>query len=570
MKRIISFLLMISLCCSFPVYGFAKTSFHEDSDAIAEAAESVLLLTCYDKKGNTIATGSGFLAIEDGIILTNYHVIDGVDSIMASTEDGMFFAIDDTLCFDIEQDIAILKTNAKTRLPLLTLGDSDNVKKGSKVVAIGSPLGLLNIVTEGIYSGIFVDDNTRRILFSASISSGSSGGALFDEDGKVIGITCATYTEGQNLNLAVPINDAIELWEAHEAGNWEKDISSSEPASEKDSVTPEEIFASGKEAYDNEQYSLAFEKFLQAAEFDYSDAQYYVGLCYFRGVGVAKDDTKAVEWFKKAAEQKHVKAQAYLGVCYYYGFGTQQNTSKGIDLLKTALDQNDRIAQYFLGEFYLTGESVNEDINLGIELIKKSAEQDLSLAQDLLGDLYYYGEGVLQDYNLAVEYYLKAAEQGDYEAQNMLGVCYANGTGVKQDYKAALKWYQKSADQGYDIAQCNLAYLYYNGQGVNRDYKNAFKWFSKAAVQDNIWAQYELGMCYYTGSGVDGNIEEAVKWFKKAADSGNMEAQFRLGECYLYGYGVTKNITAAIEWYTKAAQQGHDRAQRALARIYGN
>ena len=220
MKRMISFLLIISLCCSFPVYGFAKTSFHEDSDAIAEAAESVLLLTCYDKKGNTTATGSGFLAIEDGIILTNYHVIDGVDSIMASTEDGIFFVIDDTLCYDIEQDIAILKTNAKTRLPLLILGDSDNIKKGSKVVAIGSPLGLLNIVSEGIYSGIFVDDNTRRILFSASISSGSSGGALFDENGKVIGITCATYTEGQNLNLAVPINDALALWNEYKTGKW--------------------------------------------------------------------------------------------------------------------------------------------------------------------------------------------------------------------------------------------------------------------------------------------------------------------------------------------------------------
>ena len=151
---------------------------------------------------------------------TNYHVIDGqISAIKGNTENGMSFDINEVLCYDQAADIAILKTNEKTRLDLLTLGSSSNLGKGSRVVAIGSPLGLLNTITEGIYSGIIYDD-ADYILFSAAISSGSSGGALFNEDGEVIGVTAATYTEGQNLNLAVPIENVIKLWDLYKNGNY--------------------------------------------------------------------------------------------------------------------------------------------------------------------------------------------------------------------------------------------------------------------------------------------------------------------------------------------------------------
>ena len=220
MKRWISFLLVLCLLVSLPVGAIAKTPFFDDKKAIAQAAESVLMLTCYDKNGNAVATGSGFLAFEDGIIITNYHVIKGsISAIKANTEDGMYFDIDGILCYDESADVAILKTNAKTRLDLLRLASSSALDKGSRVVAIGSPLGLLNIVSEGIYNGI-VFEKTEYILFTAAISSGSSGGALFNEDGEVIGVTAATYTEGQNLNLAVPVENVIKLWDLYKSGNY--------------------------------------------------------------------------------------------------------------------------------------------------------------------------------------------------------------------------------------------------------------------------------------------------------------------------------------------------------------
>ena len=86
------------------------------------------------------------------------------------------------------------------------------VQKGEKVVAIGSPLGLMNVVSTGIFSAYNNVDGITDIQFTASISSGSSGGALFNNKGEIIGITYASYEAGQNLNLAVPVEFVEALW----------------------------------------------------------------------------------------------------------------------------------------------------------------------------------------------------------------------------------------------------------------------------------------------------------------------------------------------------------------------
>ena len=113
---------------------------------------------------------------------------------------------------DEAKDIAILGTSTPHNLALLQPGNSDNLQKGEKVVAIGSPLGLQNSVSTGVFSG-YVDENGINMLqFTASISSGSSGGALFSDAGEVLGITFASYEAGQNLNLAIPIEQAEYLY----------------------------------------------------------------------------------------------------------------------------------------------------------------------------------------------------------------------------------------------------------------------------------------------------------------------------------------------------------------------
>lgn len=191
-----------------------STPFSDSPDAIQAASDSVVLLNCYDKKGELFCTGSAFAAFEDGVFVTNYHVIsDEVYSVVAYTEDGMMFALDSVIAYDETKDVAILKTAAKTNIAPLPLGDSESLEKGEKVVAIGSPLGFMNTVSTGVFSAYNPLPDMVEIQFSASISSGSSGGALFNDSGDVIGITYASYTDGQNLNVAVPISYAAGLWD---------------------------------------------------------------------------------------------------------------------------------------------------------------------------------------------------------------------------------------------------------------------------------------------------------------------------------------------------------------------
>lgn len=191
----------------------SQIDFSDDPTAISAASQSVVKLNCYNKNRELCATGSGFACFADNVIVTNYHVVEGgVYSIEASTENGRSFDITYVLAADEGKDIAILATSSPHNLTLLQPGDSGNLQKGEKVVAIGSPLGLLNSVSTGVFSG-YVKENSMNVLqFTASISSGSSGGALFNDAGEVLGITFASYEAGQNLNLAIPIAQVERMW----------------------------------------------------------------------------------------------------------------------------------------------------------------------------------------------------------------------------------------------------------------------------------------------------------------------------------------------------------------------
>ncbi len=231
MKRLISFFLVLCMLITLLATACAeKIPFIDDPERITDSANSVVMLYCYDRNGDLIATGSGFTCIEDGIIVTNYHVIEGISDFQAQTEDGMYFRIDmeGILAWDKDIDIAILKTNARTRMTLLPIGSAYKMLKGSKVIAIGSPKGYVNSVSSGLFSGIVKDGGIDYIQFDAAISPGSSGGALFNNDGEVIGITTWTRTDANSLNFAVPIERVMELWEKYESGNFENSSSKEE------------------------------------------------------------------------------------------------------------------------------------------------------------------------------------------------------------------------------------------------------------------------------------------------------------------------------------------------------
>lgn len=188
--------------------------FSQDAAAIEKADASVVTIFCYDYDGELAATGSGFVAFNGKTIVTNYHVMTSAYTCKISTNQDISYNVTGILCYSKEQDIAVLQLAKDTGLQPLTLGDSGVIKKGESVVAIGSPLGIKNTVSSGILSGRRMEDNMDVLQFTAPISQGSSGGALFDDNGNVIGITYASYIDGQNLNLAIPIELVNNLYNA--------------------------------------------------------------------------------------------------------------------------------------------------------------------------------------------------------------------------------------------------------------------------------------------------------------------------------------------------------------------
>ncbi|MEG2505342.1 MAG: transporter substrate-binding domain-containing protein [Carnobacterium sp.] len=201
--------LTIMMCHS----AIATTNFSEDVQAMNNAAQSVVLLKTFDENNSPVATASGFFVFDSMTIVTNYHVIKGAYSVQAIDENNHCFDVSLIYRCDKDMDIAILRIIEPSTYRPLELADANKAQKGEKIVAIGSPLGIKNTLSTGIISGINDLSEYREILFSAPISSGSSGGALFNDQGQVIGITSASFEDGQNLNYAISSNAIQALME---------------------------------------------------------------------------------------------------------------------------------------------------------------------------------------------------------------------------------------------------------------------------------------------------------------------------------------------------------------------
>ena len=153
--------------------------------------------------------GSGFIISQDGYILTNEHVVDGADEIKVKLSDGRTFTAV-VKGADQKLDLALLKVEAEGQLPTVSLGNSDELKVGAWVMAIGNPFGLEQTVTAGIVSAkgrvIGAGPYDNFIQTDASINPGNSGGPLFNDAGQVVGINTAIIAGGQGIGFAIPIN----------------------------------------------------------------------------------------------------------------------------------------------------------------------------------------------------------------------------------------------------------------------------------------------------------------------------------------------------------------------------
>lgn len=177
---------------------------------VSDKSTAIVVINVWDITGSKIGQGSGFFISNSGLILTNAHVISDAYSAEVITSFGTFNKV--TVIYEDEsKDLAIVRINEENT-PQIDILENVNFEPGQRVIAIGNPLGLEKTVSDGLISGIRLwENNVELIQITVPISPGSSGGALFNMSGELIGITASTLQGGQNINFAISVNTIINF-----------------------------------------------------------------------------------------------------------------------------------------------------------------------------------------------------------------------------------------------------------------------------------------------------------------------------------------------------------------------
>ncbi len=158
-----------------------------------------------------MSAGTGCIISRDGLILTGSHVVEGCEDVDITTYNGQVYKGKVIAIMAQNRDLALIKIEPESNLKTAILGNSDDVKVGQKVLAIGNPFGFSGTLTQGIVSRI--DYVKKRIQTDAAINPGCSGGPLLNSAGEIIGINQSIYNPDKNISnigigFAIPINDA--------------------------------------------------------------------------------------------------------------------------------------------------------------------------------------------------------------------------------------------------------------------------------------------------------------------------------------------------------------------------
>jgi trypsin-like peptidase len=179
------------------------------ADVAAVATPATVTILALGARNDTLALGSGFIVRETGVIVTNFHVMRGASAavvLLANKDRVTRVSVVDA---DSTIDLALLKIPGSHLPALITRSTTPRV--GEKVIAIGSPLGLSETVSEGIVSATRLVGAHEIVQITAPISHGSSGGAVLDADGRVFAVSTSLLADGQAINFAIPVRYALDL-----------------------------------------------------------------------------------------------------------------------------------------------------------------------------------------------------------------------------------------------------------------------------------------------------------------------------------------------------------------------
>ena len=227
-SRLTMYSNVLGICKPYPA-GQELTS----EEIYAKASDAVFKIDTKIFTDADFGSGSGFFITSDGIAVTNMHVIANMSSASITTADGATYPVEGILALHTEADLAVIKVKG-SGFSFLQLGDPALLRTAQRIYCIGSPLGLDNTISDGLVSNLKREvEDYEYIQISAPITYGSSGGALLNEYGQVVGVTSAGIRDGEdaNLNLAVPISNISDVYyfatmrsirylEVHNHFNW--------------------------------------------------------------------------------------------------------------------------------------------------------------------------------------------------------------------------------------------------------------------------------------------------------------------------------------------------------------
>lgn len=190
----------------------AKIDEKSVQEVAAVAKKSVVVITFTGRDGQRQGLGSGFIISNDGLIATNMHVIGEARPIHVELHDGRKFDVKAVHATERSQDLALLKIDAQD-LPVLPLGNSDELQDGQQVIAIGNPLGLERSVVSGVLSGRREIEGRSMLQIALPIERGNSGGPLLDLRGHVHGLLTLKSLKTDNLGFAMAVNSLKPLLE---------------------------------------------------------------------------------------------------------------------------------------------------------------------------------------------------------------------------------------------------------------------------------------------------------------------------------------------------------------------
>lgn len=425
--------------------------------------------TTYRYTDTTILNGSGFILTEDGLIGTNYHVVEQIDSLIVKTSDGIFYNAELVL-IDETNDFAIIKItdSGGKKFPVVKLGNSDDVKAGQEVFAIGSPLGFEYTISSGIVAAVrenekvnFTDPETyvnkektfsKVIQITAAISPGNSGGALFNKRGEVIGITTYTYIGYGNLNFAVAINGFKNL------------------------VT----LAENTDAENNEELRLKKEESLFSSNYKMASS-IKSQLSYDWYYSKQKDTMKIIDTFVVRQDSVNrirlAKAEKYYEKC--------------IELKPdTFIVYQDLLDLYVFTDNFQKAENLYKDIRM-----KFDSDSLLNLLSSSLASAY----STSKDYGKAIQFYQKMLVQDT--TQYFIRFQIANLYEEMNENKKSVDEYKKliQLDSNYSDAYIRLGKIYFEKYDKPKTAKKYLQAAYEKELLNTGYASYNPDLHYYLG-----------------------------------------------------------------------